>query len=267
MSLSRLALRLAAVEALKPAASVADPDGLFPTLAGPRIFDSRIDAIESLSDSEKGAPIAIVYTETTKSSPYDGSKHRPDEHFVDLVIEALMAFRSEVEVTRPDGVAVTVGGYETPITDRESEALLDVHEALIRRVFDRKASVASADLFFKVAMEVRSIDSEPLRDSDKTTRLAQRTIRFACKVKAEAWPPPAISAAPLTGLYRLPEPLQTVALALPEGSAGLAICTNTAGLIPEAGGLIALSGIDFFVGANRVPTAADFDVRAQVDTA
>jgi len=267
MSLSRLALRLAAIEALKPAASVADPDGLFPTLAGLRVFDSRIDAIESLSDDEKGAPIAIVYTETTKSSPYDGSKHRPDEHFVDLVIEALMAFRSEVEVTSPDGTTVSVGGYETPITDRESEAILDVHEALIRRVFDRKAAVASASLFFRVAMEVRSIDSEPLRDSDKTTRLAQRTIRFACKVKGEAWAPPAIAAEPPVGLQRLPEPLQMVALALPDGSAGRAICDKMAGLIPEAGALISLSGIDFFVAANRTPTAADFDVRARVDTA
>lgn len=260
MSLSRLALRLAAMEALCPHASLTS--GRFPTLAGDRVYDSRIDAIEALSLEEKGHPIIVVYTETNTSSPYEGSKHRPNEHFVDLVVEASIAAAATIEVLQADGTTVTEGAIETPVTDRKTEALLDVHEALIRRVFDRGAAVGSAALFFSTAMEVRTVDSEPLRDSDKTTRLAQRTIRFQCKVKGEAWVSPSLSPVTATGLDRLPEPLQTVAKGLPDGSTGRAVCEGLTGLIPEADGLAQFTGIDIFIGVNREPTASEFDVRA-----
>ncbi len=267
MSFSRLALRLAAIEALCPAILLATPGAKFPTLAGPRIYDSRIDAIESLSGQDRGQPIVVVYTETTKSSPYTGGTHRPNEHFVDLVIEALIAIGGTITVQNADGEPEEVGTVETPVTDRQHEAMLDVHEGLIRRVFDRSAAVESARLFFRVAMEVREIDSEPLRDADKTTRLAQRTIRFSCKIKADAWPSPSLSPTAPTGLERLPAPLSTVAAALPAGSSGRALCATAATMIPDADGLVPLSGFDFYAGIGREPAADDFDIHAVVPTA
>lgn len=267
MSLSRLALRLAAIEALCPAALLTVPGNRFPTLAGPRVYDSRIDAIESLSDQDRGQPIVIVYTESTKSSPYQGGVHRPNEHFVDLVIEAPIAIGGTMTVQDADGIDVDVGTIETPVTDRQHEAMLDIHEGLIRRVFDRSAAVESAKLFFRVVMEVREIDSEPLRDADKTTRLAQRTLRFVCKVKGDEWPPPSLSPSALVGLDRLPSPLSIVAAALPAGSAALELCTAAAALIPDAGGLVQLAGIDIYSGVGRDPIVNDPDVHSVIETA
>lgn len=259
MSLSRLALRLAAVEALCPAASIAS--GRFPTLAGSRVFDSRMDAFEALAEDEQGHPVIFVYTEQSRAVPYGGGKLGSKEHFVDLVIEAGIAVASTIIVKAPDGTETPQGDIDFPVSDRQTEALLDVHEALIRRVFDKRAANPDG-LFFKVAMDVQSIESDPLRDADKTTRLALRTIRFECKVKAEAWPEPTLDPVVLTGLDRLPEPLRTVANGLPAGPART-LCASLAPLMPDAFGLSDLATIDIFAALGRQPTVNDHDVRAR----
>lgn len=259
MSLSRLALRLAAVEALCPAASLTS--GMFPTLAGSRVYDSRMDALEALAEDDQGHPVIFVYTEQSRAVPYGGGKLGSKEHFVDLVIEAGIGVASTITTKAPDGTETTHGTIDFPISDRQTEAVLDVHEALIRRVFDKTAA-APDGLFFKVAMDVQSIESDPLRDVDKTTRLALRTIRFECKVKAEAWPPPALTPVALTGLERLPEPLRTVALGLPPAGAPRALCETLAPLMPDGGSLTAFDGISIYAALSRMPTVNDHDVRA-----
>lgn len=262
MSLSRLALRLAAVEALCPAASLTS--GRFPTLAGNRVFDSRMDAFEALAEDEQGHPVIFVYTEQSRAVPYGGGKLGSKEHFVDLVIEAGIAVASTIIVKAPDGTETPQGDIDFPVSDRQTEAVLDVHEALIRRVFDKRAANPDG-LFFKVAMDVQSIESDPLRDADKTTRLALRTIRFECKVKAEAWPEPSLAPIGLMGFDRLPEPLRTVANALPAGAART-LCASLAPLMPDAFGLSELTSIDIYAALNRHPTTADHDVRARATT-
>lgn len=259
MSLSRLALRLAAVEALCPAASLTS--GLYPTLAGNRVFDSRMDAFEALAEDEQGHPVIFVYTEQSRAVPYGGGKLGSKEHFVDLVIEAGIGVASTIVTKAPDGTEATYGSINFPISDRQTEAVLDVHEALIRRVFDKTAA-APDGLFFKVAMDVQSVESDPLRDADKTTRLALRTIRFECKVKAEAWPSPALSPVALTGIDRLPEPLRTVAHGLPLAGAARALCDVLAPLMPDAFELPAFDGISIYAALNRMPTVNDHDIRA-----
>ncbi len=258
MSLSRLALRLAAVESLCPAASRAS--GRFPTLAGDRVYDSRMEAIEALAQDEQGHLIVVVYTEQSRAVPYGGGKLGSKEHFVDLVIEAGIGVAGKIVTKMPDGTEYEQGGVDFPVTDPQTEAVLDLHEAMIRRVFDKTAANPNG-LFFKVAMDVQSVESDPLRDSDKTTRLALRTIRFECKVRAEAWPAASLAPETLTGLNRLPEPLRTVALTLPVGPAR-DTCNALAGLAPDAFGLTALSGIDIYAAFDRVPTPADHDIRA-----
>ena len=67
MALARLALRLAAIEALLPSAVAAT--GPYPTVAGAQVYDSRLDPIadpdawEAFLTEVEGNPIVIVYTE------------------------------------------------------------------------------------------------------------------------------------------------------------------------------------------------------------
>jgi len=249
VSLSRLALRLAAVEALRPSAT--GSAGPFPTLAGPRVYDSRLDVIDTLSDID-AKPMLLVYTEEQNNKPYGNAVHRPDESIVTLVVEISVALRGEVEIAHPDGTTETVNTVETPLTDREHEALLDVLEATVRRVFDRNATVASAALFFLVAMEVRAIESEPLRDADKTTRLAARTLKFTVKVVGDRWPVPTLPPSPAaTGLARLPEPLASVARAVPSTSSAGALLARVAAWLPDPDGLTPLAAINPSVALDR----------------
>jgi hypothetical protein len=238
MSFSRLALRLAAVEALCPAAAL--PAGPFPTVAGPRVYDSRIDLIQANESPEalaaalaaiENKPLVSVYTEEQRTEPYGTVKYSASENVVTLVIEAMIAASGVTEVTLPDGTTQEVGTIEAPVTSREHEALLDVLEGQVRFLLSARRNempAPSAELYRKVAMEVRSIESQPLRAADRTLRLAARTIKFEVKIPGESWPSPTA-----TGLDRFPEPLAMVAKALPAGSSGAALVTSLAPMPPE----------------------------------
>lgn len=254
MSLHRLALRLAAVEALCPAAYEAT--GPYPTLAGSLVYDSRQVPIDQLAP-DKPRPVLLVYTEEDKGTPWGSGRHRPDEVLVTLVVEALIAARGTVLIDLPDGSTDTVGVADVGPTDPEHEALLDVLEAQVRYILDARQPAPSAALYRRIAMEVRSVESVPLRDAEKTTRLAFRTISFSVQVKTTEWPAPGQPAG-------LPEPLRTVAEALPEGSYGRRICDRVAGLVPTPPGLVPLEAVDIFAGIGRMPTAEDYDLRARV---
>lgn len=253
MSLSRLALRLAAVEALCPAASIAS--GPYPTVAGPRVDDSRIDLIAAAESPEELAaalsvlenkPLIVVYTEEHGTMPYgDGQfKYPAAENTVTLVIEAMIAGTGVMNVELPDGTIQSIGTLEAPVTDRQHEAVLDVLEAQVCYIFDGINRVPSAFLFRKVAMEVRMIHSDPQRASDRTLRLASRTIKFHIKVKETAWPQVPVLPTP-TGFDLLPEPLRTIAKGLRPGSSGAVLCTSIIPLMPGAAALPpALTDVD-----------------------
>lgn len=266
MSLSRLALRLAAVEALCPSASATA--GPWPTAAAGRVYDSRIDLISgAISPEEMTAalrdlenkPLLVVYTEEQETSPYGTAAYPAKEEVVDLVVEAMIASTGVIEVQQEDGSVEPVGAIEAPVTDRESEALLDVLEAQVRRLLDVSQRAPSSALLFKVAMETRHIHSVPSRAADRALRLAGRTIKFKTKVKATVWPQ-ATSA--------LPEPLASVAAGLAPGSSGAAVCATVAGLIPGAPALPpALERVDIVTRLGATTSFDDPDaVRASVQT-
>lgn len=270
MSLARLALRLAAVEALNPYATIAT--GPWPTIAGPRVFDSRIDLLSEseLADIE-GSPIVIVYTEKDDSRPYEGSRLPQYEQVCELAVELMIAAAGTVQVEQADGSLKTVGALTTPITNRQHEALLDVLEALVKRVLDPNSQAPSAATLFKaVAMEIRHIESVPQRADDRVTRLAGRTLCFMVKVKTDAWPVSTMVSPAPTGFGLFPKPLQDVANLLPPGSSGYAVCTEMAPLITQPVTLPALDDIRVFANINRTyaPTqtdGSDSDVVADVE--
>jgi hypothetical protein len=238
MSFGRLALRLAAIEALCPFSAFSA--GPFPTIAGPRVFDSRIDLIDAAESPEalaaalasvENLPVLSIYTEEHKTDPYGSVKYQAGENIVTLVVEAMIAASGTMEVEQPDGTTQVIGTIEAPITSREHEALLDVLEGQVRFLLTSRRSempAPSAALYRKVAWESRAIESFPLRASDRTLRLAARTIKFEVKIGGDVWP-----ALDATGLDRFPEPLSTVAKALPTGSSGAILVASLAPLAPE----------------------------------
>src|SRR4051812_48348079 len=142
MPLSRLALRLAAYEALNPFASI--KSGPWPTIAGANVYDSRLDpgltvddpdAWDSFVTSIEGRPIVIVYTEEHDTSPTSG-EYPADRHIADLVVELMIATRGTVEIPRADGSPIEVGSVEMALTDRQREALLDFLEGQVRKLLD-----------------------------------------------------------------------------------------------------------------------------------
>lgn len=236
MSLSRLALRLAAIEALCPSLLVAE--GPWPTIAGNRVYDSRMDLIEgdqaTLAEIE-GNPIAIVYTERDETQPYGEIHYPAQERICHLTVELLIAATGTVEVENADGSKTTVGSISAPITDRQHEALLDVLEGQVVQLLGRRVGEEmpnSAALYNKVAMEVRHIGSVPQRDADRAIRYAARTLTLTIKMKADSWPQNVMPGQPIpTGLNLLPEPLKTVAKELASTSTGYALCQSIVGLM------------------------------------
>ncbi|VFU07930.1 hypothetical protein [Methylocella tundrae] len=258
MSLARLALRLAAIEALCPSATVAT--GPYPTVAGARVDDSRVDLIAAAESPEAIAaalaalennPLLVVYTEEQQTSPYGDVRYPAAEEVVTLVIEAMIAGSGVMQIELPDGTIQSIGTLEAPVTDRQHEAMLDLLEAQVRYILTIKNRAPTAVLYNKVAMETRMIHSDPQRAADRTLRLASRTIKFHVKVKAEVWPAPVAA---------LPEPLASVAAGLAPGSSGALLCASLLPLIPGAPALPPpLQGIDIYTHLDGTASATDPD--------
>lgn len=268
MSLARLALRLAAVEALCPSALATS--GPWPTLAGANVYDSRIDLIEGDADrldELEGSPIVIVYTEDDELAPYGEAKYPAQEQIVHLAVQILIAAKGAVEVENASGQTETFGAVVAPVTDRQHEALLDMLESMVRRVLGKRTGEdmpPSARIYDRVAMEVRHIDSVPQRSADRATRYAARTVTFRLKIKAESWP--SVDRQP-SGIDLLPEPLRGVAKALDPASTGYALCQSLIALAPSPPTRTPMATIRAFLGMGRTPTqesGVDSDIEAQV---
>jgi hypothetical protein len=276
MSLARLALRLAAFEALCP--SVLAASGPWPTIAGNLVYDSRIDLIEgdekAIAELE-GKPLAVVYTERDDQTPYgEGVKYPAQEQVIHLTVEIMIAAAAQVEYVNAAGATSSFGALAAPITDRQHEAMLDLLEAQVRRALGKRAyedALPSSTLYNRVAMEIRHIESLPQRSADRATRIAARTIIFAVKVRTEKWPLNlgAGQTAP-TGFALLPEPLATVANGLDSGSTGYALCQALVGAMPIPVSRVALTDIHgfFSIAPHAAPTqldGSDSDVQADLD--
>ncbi len=247
--LHRLALRLAAIEALCPFASIGS--GPYPTIAGDRVFDSRQDAIDTLAEDE-ARPILVVYTECQEDHRFGSGSRDLDESIIDLTIEAVMAVKGSVDIEQADGSVETIGTVGAPFTDPRHEAYLDLLEAGVRYALSRQNITPEGLVFNGLAMELRSGRSDPQRSPDKTVKLALRTIELKIKTKTTEWPAAATPAA--SGLDALPQPLRDVAQGLPAGSPGRMLCEELAGFMPNTPALPAtLDGITIYAGMGRLP--------------
>lgn len=217
MSLSRTALRLATVEALRPHASIAG-NGPWPTIAGKRVFDTALDAFDILNPSNR-APVVVVYTDHDNGDPGQKAGGPPFKRIVDLLIEIAVYVKA-----KDDDGTYAVG---LPQSDAELEASLDLLDAQVRFAL----MYAPSGLIWRnlTGSRVGDIRSLPLRSGQEATRLAMRTITMQVQVPDDCYD--AAPADVLTGNAALPQPLRGVIAALNAAGYGAKI---GAGLAEEA---------------------------------
>ena len=276
MSLSRLALRLAAVEVLSPYAVAGL--GPWPTGAGGRVYDSSImpvsdaDGWRDFLAHVEGRPVVTVYAEEQLTDPTEG-EYPADKELLDLVVEIFIAAGQTVEVANPDGTTQPVGTLAAAITSPQIEATLDLIEHQVRSLLDpskpdpaNPASAAARQVYTKLARELHHVKSAPIRDAtDRLSRQAARTVTFKLRIPhGAAYGATAAGVDPT--IAGLPYPLLAVAEMLDPASAAGQLVRQIAAGMAEAATLTPLSDIRIASNLDRgvTPTAANADMTSDV---
>jgi hypothetical protein len=195
----RAFLRLAACAALRNQ-----------TMAGERVYDSRISAIDPVTafpvlDQLSGS--IGVYTEQDSgdalSSNNGGPPFRPE---IELIFEIVMQGR------------MSIGSDEwviaRPETDDQLEATIDVIEGQVELALFRYQTPAAV-AFRKLTKQVASKTSIRFTDPSGSSKLAMRYLTYKVEI---ADPEIDIFNQSATGINRLPQPWRLVAEAFPTGS-------------------------------------------------
>lgn len=162
MSLERTALRLATAMALSNGMQAP-----FPTIAQDRVYDSRMDPIEGLEEREL-VPLVLVYTDDDDNEALSNNNGGPPwRSTVNLVMELSVGMAAAGE-----------GGLEVvPITtEPELEAMLDLLEEQVRRVFREPHGAWSRRLYDDHIVRIESWSSSRFVERDSNARLAVRQI-------------------------------------------------------------------------------------------
>jgi hypothetical protein len=216
MTLARTALRLCAVSTLKGAT------GARPTIAESRVYDSRISDFTPEDYEDDAKPSVIVLTDSDDGEALSEQNGGPPFHrMIDLVVEIGMVQALQ------DGADYIVG---YPDTDKRLEASLDALEFQIMRrlAYDP----APLSVLFRKFVRIRKHECHRQVLDDTGVKIAARLLTLTCEVNDDQVivynQSPTASPAIPTGFDVLPEPLRSVAKALPAGSAELDVCNALA---------------------------------------
>jgi len=206
MSLARLALRLATIEALRPTAAVRIKNN-FPTIAGTHVLDSRIDPIDDFR-ADEARPIIAVYTEN--DSAIAGQKRGGAPYF--LTVDLCFELSVVVKIAREADPSVF--DVMLPQTDAELEASLDLMAAQIGFVLN----YGPTGLIWRNVSKSRIHEPHSMvhRTSEEGIRLANRTLTWKVEVNEDQYDFAPFSQA--TGFDLFPQPLRGFAEALPTDS-------------------------------------------------
>lgn len=191
------AMRLAAVEALRPTAAVLSNGPSWPTLAKGLVFDSRAVAIDDLglAGNRKFTPVLSVYTEGARVERMgDIAPSHYGVAMVDLVIEAELAIRDNDD----DGPFV-----DAAQTDPEGKLMLGALCAQVRKrlVFDPQG----VDFRSGLVAAVNSFRIEPASMPQIGLRYLRSTMTFSCQIADDEFGDDAGLPKPIaTLLQRLP---------------------------------------------------------------
>ena len=203
------AVRLMTVELLRPTGIPAE--GNFPTLAGPRVYDSRGATLTELDQERDYTPVLAVYTH---ESAVEASG--PASGFSDTEASIVLHVVAELAVSTSDGVGSSPFVDAMADTDAEARLVLAALVAQVRRVLQFSAAGAGWRRLVKQVLQVE----------EKTHAIPEFGLRFQrifCTFKLAVCDDD-------FDMSRsgLPEPLGSVAAELPEGSYAKAKLTELA---------------------------------------
>lgn len=168
MSLNRTALRLATALALSN--NFTAP---YPTLAGGRVFDSRLDPIQGIKPEEQ-VPIIVIYTDDDDGEQLsDNNGGPPFRRMVDLVLWLSICQNAK------DGEGNIVIGYTE--TDAELEAMLDLFEHQVRFAFSNIGNKWSNLLRGTMLRRIKSWKSDRLV-AEGNIKLAARNVVVSVEI-------------------------------------------------------------------------------------
>lgn len=255
MTMVRTALRLCVAEALRGA-----------TIAGERVYDSRPGDFSPDSMPEDALPTIIVLTDKDEGEALSEQNGGPPfRRMVDVVFELALIQRITIETLDEDG-NVTGSEFDvmTPDTDKRHEAALDLLEFQVKQCLSSDP-VNPLSIIFRRLARVKKYDCHRQITDEAGVKIAARLLTWSCDITDDKMTIYASGAVP-TGLAVIPEPLRTVALALPENSEGLAICQGIAAAISTLS-VAPLSGIDVVVDASRSDQGGSDLVEFDIETA
>lgn len=247
MSLARTALRLAAINAL-----CADPV-IVATVTTARVFDSLIEEFEA----ETLVPTIVVLTEADSGEAFDRQNGGPPfDQTCSLSLEIAMRQTVQDDESTP--------GLAIPATNAELEASLDlIEEAAVNAI-----TIADTPQAFLIRKAVtrRMVKRESTRFAADGTgvKYAVREVVLTVELKGDDVRNPLD--VPTGPFANLPNPLRSVAAALPPDSYGAEICTRIAAVLAAPTSL-QFSGANMTFAPKPVvyPAAAPTPITADPD--
>ena len=221
------ALRLAAIEVLRPhAAVVADSD--YPTLARHRVFDSRAVTLQDLDRSQSYTPVMAVYTAES------GTKLRgPLTDATDTEADAIIDIVGELAVRDVEDDAEFANAMAGD--DAEARLVLAAMMAQARYLLDHSPR---GHAFRRICAQVTKAEYQTFALPQLGLRFQRVTMRLHCQIRDDDFNVPA---------GQLPEPIRSVLQALPEGSYAKAkLAALAAYFAPDV--LPALDGVTLATG-------------------
>jgi hypothetical protein len=190
MSLERTALRIGMVMALSNAMQTP-----FPTVAQDRVYDSRIDPFQGLTEGDI-APLAIVYTDDDDRESLSGNNGGPPwRQSVNLVIELSMGMVGNL--VGEDGNPM-LGENNTPLstflpiaTEPQLEAMLDLFEEQVERLFRQPPNAWANRLIGTpeaLVVRVESWSSKRYVEREAQYRFAARQIMLRVMLPQPPFP-------------------------------------------------------------------------------
>lgn len=248
MSLATLALRLAIVEALAPAAEVAAANPTWPTIAKHRVFDSAAGVRSPSEDPTARLVTVAVYS-------VDAEADARGEHygFDAALTNSTIAIECDVTVLAQEGDDIEEG---IVASDPASEAILDLVAGQIVHCLELGPTGAA---YREIRTRLTGVAEMGMRDETTGARYARRTLRLTIAHPGDDWSTWRVGG--------LPWPASLVASLVPTNGYAGAILAQVAAALGDPAALTPLDGIDMGLGMGRVPDdLADADARGTVET-
>lgn len=187
MSLVRLLLRSLTVSALQQQPGEVDA----PTMAGDKVFDSRLDPYQ-FDAGDTDIPAIAVYTDDDLSELVNtASNSTPFRRRHTLRIEATIGSCDTLTIDGQTGK-----GYLLPVTDAQLEARLDLFEQQIRWALINRADRPITAAWQSLVIRTHHVHSHATRDESGNNRLASRVMIFSVETRDDCGPNYALGQAP-----------------------------------------------------------------------